>query len=162
MKRVIALSLAILCIATLLPAKNRKITNPSVDFTKVGIYHIEQVQLTNKETRLTLHCTFIPGWWIKFGRDAYIQADPSGEKLLATGIEGTEFGKETYMPESGDTTLVLIFPPIDKSVKKINFGEGETPDFFGINLDKKACPDNTKDLKSESKEKSCRKPALLS
>lgn len=148
MKRVIALSLAILCIATLLPAKNRKITNPSVDFTKVGIYHIEQVQLTNKETRLTLHCTFIPGWWIKFGRDAYIQADPSGEKLLATGIEGTEFGKETYMPESGDTTLVLIFPPIDKSVKKINFGEGETPDFFGINLDKKARPDNTKDLKS--------------
>lgn len=148
MKRVIALSLAILCIATLLPAKNRKVTNPSVDFTKVGIYHIEQVQLTNKETRLTLHCTFIPGWWIKFGRDAYIQADPSGEKLLATGIEGTEFGKETYMPESGDTTLVLIFPPIDKSVKKINFGEDETPDFFGINLDKKARPDNTKDLKS--------------
>jgi len=148
MKRLITLSLIFLCIGTLLQAKNRKVANPSVDFTKVGIYHVEQVQQTNKETRLTLHCTFIPGWWVKFTRETYIQVDASGEKLFTTGIEGTEFGKETYMPESGDTTLILIFPPLDKSVKKINFGENDTPDIYGINIGKKVRTDDNKDLKS--------------
>lgn len=79
----------------------------------------------------------MPKWWVKFPKTTFIQPEGSDEKMLITRIEKGELEKEMYMPASGDSLFVLIFPPLDKSVKMINYGEDNKTIIFGVSLDKR-------------------------
>ncbi len=46
-------------------------------------------------------------------------------------IVGANFKEKIWMPVSGDSTNILIFPPLDKKTKRINFND----QIFGISLD---------------------------
>ncbi len=108
------------------------IVNPSYEVKSSGIYNIAKIELSDTETRLTIHCTFIPGWWVSFSKEDDFIRDPEfGKTYQITGIEGGELDKHISMPASGDSTVVLIYPPLDKSVKKIDFGKS----VYGISLD---------------------------
>jgi thiol-disulfide isomerase/thioredoxin len=126
----------LLCVLTV-SAKNLTIKNPSCDFKTTGIYEITKIELGKKETRVTVCTKFIPNWWITFSKKTYIQNSEGGERIIATGIEGCNFDQQVFMPEDGDSTFVVIFPPLDKSIKKIDFGsedEGDKPILYGVSL----------------------------
>lgn len=116
----------------------RVIENPAYEFKSTGINTITQIERNKENTRVQVHCEFIPHWWISFDSTSYIKDADTGKKYFPTGIEGTEFGKKTFMPDSGDSTFVLIFPPFDKKMKKFDYIESETGEgsIFGVSLKK--------------------------
>ncbi len=121
-----------------LVAKDQIIVNPYYEFSTTGISHITKIERKKTETRIHVRTTFIPGWWVMFGKGSYIQDSETGTKWQAIRIEGTEFDKETYMPASGDSSFVLVFPPLDKSVKKLDYSdadESEKPIIYGVSLE---------------------------
>ena len=99
----------------------RVIENPAYEFKSTGINTITQIERNKENTRVQVHCEFIPHWWISFDSTTYIKDADTGKKYFPIGIEGTEFGKKTFMPDSGDSTFVLIFPPFDKKMKKFDY-----------------------------------------
>lgn len=136
MNRITLFLLSLLAIFSV-SAKNRIVDNPGYDFKTSGIYDITKIELGKKETRVTLHATFLPNWWISISKSTYILNPENGEKYTATGIKGGEFDKQIYMPAKGDSSFVIIFPALDKSIKKIDFyseDDGKKPLIFGVSL----------------------------
>ncbi|MDH6313563.1 thiol-disulfide isomerase/thioredoxin [Parabacteroides sp. PFB2-10] len=122
-----------------LSAKNVIITNPVYEFNASGITNIAKIEITPNETRLHIHSTFIPHWWVSFPSATFIEDADTGERYTVTGMEKGELDKEIYMSASGDSTMILIFPPIDsKKVKTINYGEGDRTIVYGVSLNPKA------------------------
>ncbi|KFC59650.1 hypothetical protein FEM08_15650 [Flavobacterium gilvum] len=66
---------------------------------------------------------------MSFEKDIFIQLD-NNVKLNVLDIEGAKFDEKITMPESGEKTIVLIFPPINEGVKKIDYNNV----VFGISL----------------------------
>lgn len=114
----------------------RVINNPAYDFKSTGINTITQIERNKENTRVHIHSEFIPHWWISFDSTSYIRDADTGKKYFPIGIEGTEFGKQTFMPDSGDSTFVLIFPPFDKKMKKFDYMESDSGEgsIFGVSL----------------------------
>ena len=152
MKKTILTLIVVIANLCVITAKDRVINNPVYEFNNTGITHVTKIELGGKETRLHVH-EIIPNWWVKFPKTSYIEDCATGKRWQATGIINGEFDKEIYMPESGDSTFVLIFPPLDKSVTKINLCVDDENDksynfddenkkyaIFGISLDPKAKP----------------------
>jgi len=102
-------------------AKDRIIENPGYEFTTSGIIYVTKIELGENETRLHAHTIFIPRWWVSFPATTYIEDCATGKKWQATGIINGEFDKQISMPKSGDSTFILIFPPLPESVTKINY-----------------------------------------
>lgn len=136
MKNVILL-LFLLGFSSLLSAKDIIINQPAYEVNTSGITNVSRIELKKNETRLYIHSTFIPNWWVKFPANTFIEDCETGERWMAKGIERGQFDKEIYMPESGDSTVVLIFPPLGKTVKKIDYGEEDEIIVYGISLDPK-------------------------
>ena len=136
MKRILlsafALILSVLAYSQTTLVNPRVIVDPSYEVKSSGIYNVTKIELSDTETRLTIHNTFIPGWWVSFSKEDDFILNPETRKTYQlTGIEGGELDKHISMPASGDSAVVLIFPPLDKSVKKIDFGKS----VYGISLD---------------------------
>jgi hypothetical protein len=136
-----------LLIATNLAAQDRVIENPAYEFNNSGITNISKIELGENETRVYVHTTFLPGWWTKFGSKDYLEDCATGKKWYVTDIRNGEFDREIFMPASGDSTFILVFPKLDKSVEKINYSEDTEEDhttIYGISLDPTAKrPDNS-------------------
>ncbi|MBA0883918.1 hypothetical protein [Flavobacterium undicola] len=111
----------------------RIIENPAFEVSNSGITHISKIELNKDATRIHIHNKFIPNWWVMFEKDVFIQLD-NNIKLNVVDIEGAKFGDKIWMPESGEKTIVLIFPPISEEVKKIDYNNT----IFGISLVKGA------------------------
>ena len=137
------LTLLIALISFTVFSKDKVIVNPVYEFSKTGIEHVAKIELSENETRLHIHSIFLPNWWVKFPKTSYIEDCATGKRWQATGIINGEFDKEIFMPASGDSTFVLIFPPLDKTTTKINCclnDESDIPVIFGISLDPKTKP----------------------
>jgi hypothetical protein len=136
---------SILCLFLLfavnLAAKDIVIENPAYEFNTSGIFDISRIELGENETRIYVHTTFLPGWWVRFGEKDYIEDCATGKRWFVTKIINGEFEKEIPMPASGDSTFILVFPKIDRSVVKIDYKEdtieGNTSKIYGISLDPK-------------------------
>ncbi|KAA6326440.1 Thiol-disulfide oxidoreductase ResA [termite gut metagenome] len=151
-----ALSLLFLLFASVLSAKDVVIVNPVYEVKTTGITNISKIELKANETQVHLHTVFLPHWWVKFSTANYIEDCATGKKLYPTGMENGEFEKKIYMPDSGDSTFVLLFPALDKSVKKINYINADTEDpsgIYGILLNPKT--------KAKAKAKQDTPPAVL-
>ena len=127
-------------------ATAQTINDPYYEASKSGIYSISKIDLTKKETRVYIHNEFIPHWWVQFNDDEMLIDSETGEEYKVIGIEGAKFGEKLWMPESGDSTIVLIFPPLDKKVKKIDFNQT----IFGVSLDKKLSGKKSNEIPDEA------------
>ena len=148
---------AILCLSVTftLFAKDKVINQPVFEFTRSGINHVDKIELGKDETRVYVHTMFVPHWWVKFPKEAtFIEDSETGQRWFVTDIKNGEFDKEIYMPESGDSTFVLIFPKLDKKVKKIDLSCDDEDDkgrIYGISLNPKE-KKKTKEVPSEVKQ----------
>ena len=84
-------------------------------------YKITKVTLTDEQTVVDLHVKFWHNWWITL---------ESNDKLITESkiypiqdVKGATLDVKYWMPESGEATFQLIFPPIDCKVDKITYGD---------------------------------------
>ncbi len=126
-KSLIACLLGLVCTSLF---AQRIIENPSFEVTKSGIRHVSKIEIDKDETRIHIHDKFMPNWWDMFKKDVFIQCNNEEDKVYLKSIVGHDLGKKIFMPKSGEKTIVLVFPPIDKSIKKIDFNN----EIFGISL----------------------------
>lgn len=117
----------------------KRVDNPKYEVKNTGIYTITSIAQTDTSTRIEMHVEFLPKWWVVFNKASLFIKDTNSEKLLPIeAIEGAVFGKRLFMPISGDTTIVLVFPKLDDGVKKIDYitkSESSTgASIYGISL----------------------------
>ena len=117
--------------------KAQVIHHPTFDFSNTGLFSITKIQLTDTATIVDVGITFIPNWWTQFGKDIFLEDASTGQRYMVKGIKGAKFDQKLWTPKSGDTAVTLQFPPLDKKVKKFNYGEADKAQIFGIALDKK-------------------------
>jgi len=111
------------------------IKNPVCDFRCSLYENITAIELTQKETRLHVLCTGPVGHKVNFVSKLYIQDPVSGKKWYPTGIKGAVFDTEVAMPADGDSTFVLIFPPLDDAIRKIDYVNTDDDKLYGLSLE---------------------------
>lgn len=128
----------LLCILVILSgaASAQIIDNPSFKVRSGSITNITRIERTPKETRLSIHAIFRPHWWIKESGKSFLQDVKTGEKYAFLKAEGIELSKEVYMPDSGQMDYTLIFEPLPKGTKEIDYIDPEDAEgkIYGISL----------------------------
>lgn len=112
-------------------AQKRTIVNPAYEVKNTGIDNVAKIELTDTETLLTMHITFVPHWWTTYDSTYVIRDCATGTEYKVKKLIGGELNKYIWMPDSGDSTVALVFPPLPASVKKIDYNK----QIFGISLD---------------------------
>ncbi|MDR1808931.1 MAG: hypothetical protein LBR34_00815, partial [Prevotella sp.] len=134
MKKISLTGLLLLFLCSSISARNIVINNPAYEFSATGMAHIDKIEVDENDTRLHIRITLPKDDSWRFSKFDCIEDCATGNRLNATDIERGEFNKFIKMPTSGDASFVLIFPPLNKKVKKINFCDAGTPLIFGISL----------------------------
>lgn len=134
MKKISLLTFVLLMAVVNMTAQ-KIIEDPYFELNNSGIDNISRIELSDEVTKVFIHKKFLPKWWVKFSPQIFIQPEGSETKILTTGIERGEFNKQIFMPESGDSTFILLFPSLDKSVKKINYGSDGKTMIYGVSLE---------------------------
>jgi hypothetical protein len=97
-----------------------------------SIYHIDKIELSDTATKLHVTGIHFPNSTLRFGKDLFLKDYKTEKKYPIINIDNYELGEKIIVPESGEKTVVLTFPPLDKGVKKINYKFA----IFEISLDK--------------------------
>lgn len=139
MKYFIALFLFFVVFVT----KSQTINNLQSEFTNTGIYHIDKITFIDTATIVEVKISFLPNWWTTFSDKAYLENADTGEKYTVKAIEGAKFNTKLLTPKSGDTTVKLIFPKLEKKIKRLNYGDDGKTSVYGISLQKKTKTNQT-------------------
>lgn len=109
---------------------DRLIERPVYGLQNTTTLEIDKIQLTDSATVLYVDAYFYPNYWIRIDSGTYIVAQ--GKKYFITGSENIVLNDEHWMPDSGEDHFKLIFPPIPRSTKTIDFIESDCDDCFKI------------------------------
>jgi thiol-disulfide isomerase/thioredoxin len=118
---------------------DRTIDRPVFSVRNTNTLEIDKIVLTDTATILYIDAFYRPNNWIRIDSLTYLQA--GDRKYFIAGSEDIDLNKEFRMPESGEASFALLFPPIDRKLKKIDFIESDCDDCFkiyGIDLTGKA------------------------
>ncbi len=113
------------------------IEKPDFDLGNTAQFQISKVELSSEETKLHLQWDMPQGWWLKYGRDAFIRNPETGEKFFIVSIENENFNEEIHMDPDGGHHSVFVFPPLEKGIKKIDYNN----QFWGLYLNEEKEPD---------------------
>ena len=112
--------------------ENRVIENPVYTARNNDVIEVSKVSLTDSTTVLDIQATYTPGYWIKIVSNTLL-TDDKGNIYPLTSSNGIDLDKEFWMPESGEATFQLVFPPLKRGAKTIDFIEGaDAADGFRI------------------------------
>lgn len=126
--------IAALLLATTLTTSAKIIRNPYFEARKSSIITIEEIDRSEDATRVKFHAVFRPKWWIEFGQTESLFDPATGQTYAPIAGEGISIGEKCWMPESGDTTFTIIYPPLPKKVKSVDFAPESGWTTFGIDL----------------------------
>jgi thiol-disulfide isomerase/thioredoxin len=130
----------ILCLCSIYACSEKRpavIERPVFDVRNSSTLEIDKIEMSDSATILYVDAFFRPNNWIRISGETYIKESGTSEKLVITKSEGINLDEEFYMPESGETSFKLFFPPLPSGVDKIDFIESDCPDCFktwGIRL----------------------------
>ncbi len=119
MRRTLILLLCLFLNTTLL--SQEVIEKPAYGLKKTNIYDVDKIELNENETRVHIRGTIFPNWFLKFSKTDFLKDYKTGKIYNIIKIENHQFDEKIYLPESGEKTVVLVFPPLDKGVKKIDY-----------------------------------------
>ena len=108
--------------------ENRVIDKPVFLASNTTSIEVGKVTLTDSTTVLDIFARFRPGWWIKIASTGYLADDKGNTYPIQAGI-GVELDKEFWMPESGEAEFQIVFPPLKRGAKYIDYIEA--PDVEG-------------------------------
>ncbi|GGG72813.1 hypothetical protein GCM10007415_00120 [Parapedobacter pyrenivorans] len=134
MKIIGILTLLALSVANTLFSQQRVINSPAYEFNSSGLYQINKIETTASETRLHVLCTFIPGWWINFSKQTFIKPSGTNDTLFIGNMVGGTIDERITMPASGDSAVVLIFPPLPDEVEQVDFAPDGKATIFGLSM----------------------------
>src|SRR5574344_2268577 len=121
----------LICLTVAAAAQPKTIINPAYEFKNSGIDNVVKIELTDTATILTMHATFVPHWWITYDSTDFIRDWATGVGYKVKELRGGVFNQYIWMPDSGDSTIVLVYPPLPASTKKIDYQN----QVFGLSLD---------------------------
>lgn len=139
MKRILCVLIATLCLCTCWAGNGKKpivweqpVAESNQLFndpfqSRLNIYRVE---FADDETRVFMHITFRPHYWVKFVKETYLLAD--GKKYLVKSCDGLKLDEKHYIPSSGKEDVVFHFAPLPKKTRKFDFLEGDGKDNFKI------------------------------
>ena len=105
-------------------AQVKVIDNPDYSCKNTGLETITKIELRDTITRVHVHVAFLPNWWVYYDTLSYIQPVGTQERYHLLRVENVELGEHLSTP-SGEADYILHFPPLDKSVKEIHYGNIE-------------------------------------
>ena len=133
MKRILLSAFAL--ILSVLAYSQTTLDNPKIGLSTASNVKLEKIELRDTATVLWFHVNQTPGIWIRIPKETYIQPVGAKEKLFIVSADGIPMNDQYVMPESGEVNYKLIFPKIDTSVAKVDYGEdGGTWFIYDIQL----------------------------
>lgn len=133
MKKSTLLFTLFLIVSVAMSAKTRTLVNPAYEVRSTGVYEVAKVELSDSATFVTINCTFVPRWWVMFTNEVFLRDCDTGTEYPIVDIKGAVLNEYLWMPDSGDSAVVLKFPPLPPSVTKIDYHNY----VYGISLDEK-------------------------
>jgi thiol-disulfide isomerase/thioredoxin len=139
MKRFISATLCIITLGLFSCSEKRPavVERPIFESCNSDVIQIEKIEMNDTATVMHIHAFFQPDSWIRIDKESYIRKSGGDEKWVVTKSEGIELSEEFHMPESGEATFKLFFPPLPPEVTIIDFIESDCEDcckIWGIHL----------------------------
>ena len=141
MKHMLLTVVLMLCVMQLVQAKERVVERPPFMARNTATLEINKIVMTDTATVFFVDAFFRPRNWIRIDEATYLNVGDT--KLPIKYGDGIELSKEFWMPDSGEASFKLIFPPLPKGTKSIDFIESDCEDCFkiwGIQVDGKNLP----------------------
>lgn len=113
-----------------LQAQERVIEQPAFDAWSSTTLEIDKIVLSDTATVFYIDAYFLPKNWIQIVKETTLQAD--GKTYPIKAGDGITLSEKFWMPESGETSFRLIFPPLPKETKNVDFIEGDEEGAFKI------------------------------
>lgn len=115
-------------------AQNRPtvVERPVFDVWNSKTLEIDKIVMTDSSTVFYIDAFYHPKQWIMIAHDTYIRETGADDKLTITSADGIPLGEHYYMPESGQVSFQLYFPPLPSEVTKIDFIESDCDGCFKI------------------------------
>ena len=101
------------------------IDNPKTGINAASGVKLTKIEISDSATVLHFTTTAPPGAAIRVPESTFIRLNGSGDRLLIKRTEGITINEWYRMSASGQVSYKIFFPPIDKSVKTIDYGEGD-------------------------------------
>ncbi len=153
----------VLAVVTMMAMGQKSVVweNPSAFMGRSNAeFEITKVEMKQTETVLHINVNYIPGSWIRFAKESFVQT-PDGKKYAITGGASTnekEFDVTLdslfWIPKSGVADLALHFKPVPLDTKEMDFLEGYGENDFkfwnisnGKSKQKLELPDEWKDVR---------------
>lgn len=99
------------------------IENPKTGMSTASNVKLLKIELRDTATVMWFHVNQTPGEWISIPKETYIQPVGSNEKLYIKSTEGIEINGRYTMPASGEVDYQLLFPKVDATVSRLDYGE---------------------------------------
>lgn len=122
--------------STCLQAQDRIIEQPAFDAWNSTTLEVQKIVLSDTATVLHIDAYFRPKFWIQVVKETTLEAN--GKSYPIRSAVGIKLSEKHWMPESGTDSFQLIFPPLPKGTKTVDFVEGNEERAFriwGIRLD---------------------------
>ncbi|GHT65882.1 hypothetical protein FACS189452_00800 [Bacteroidia bacterium] len=106
------------------------VENPVFDVWNSATLEVHKIEMSDTATVLHIGAYFTPNMWIRVVSQTYIRESGDTQKLIVTRAEGIGLDEEFFMPESGEHSFALYFPPLPPNVTKIDFIESDCGECF--------------------------------
>lgn len=103
--------------------ENRVIEKPVFLASNTTSIEVSKVTQTDSTTVLDIFARYRAGYWIKIASSSTLTDDKGNTYPIQAGI-GIELDKEFWMPESGEAEFQIVFPPLKRGAKYVDFAEG--------------------------------------
>lgn len=125
----------VVCLLTACRNGGQIVERPAFGVRTSRVLEIDKIVLNDTATVLYLDAYYTPKHWIRL--DSAVALLAGGKRYSVVRAEGLELGSFHWMPDSGKSTFQLIFPPLPRGVKTVDFMEcenGEGWNIFDISL----------------------------
>ncbi|MCP3894016.1 MAG: TlpA family protein disulfide reductase, partial [Bacteroides sp.] len=110
MKRITLIISLLLCSLVYTQAKEKIIEQPPFTVWSSDNIEIDKIVLSDTATVLYIKAFYRPKYWIKIASGSFLKSNKGETYTLRSGI-GITPDKEFWMPESGEASFQLVFPP---------------------------------------------------
>lgn len=106
------------------PTPEKVIIRPQIMAVNNNTLEIDSIERTDSSTVFHIQAFYRPKYWIKVAPESFLTDNLGNTYPIQKGI-GIDLGKEFWMPESGQATFKLIFPPVQAKATSVDFSEGD-------------------------------------
>jgi thiol-disulfide isomerase/thioredoxin len=121
MKRILLIALALA--SSFFVYSQRIVESPKVGSSTLQNVTLNKIELLNSGTVLWFNIRVKPGVEFIIPKKTYIQPVGSNEKLFIISTDGIPLDKKITQPAFCEMQYKLIFPKVDPSVRKLDYGE---------------------------------------